>query len=134
MTDEEKFKRLYRCLNRWLLCAHEGKKLSEFLKEKTVSSVGIYGYGALGVNAVRELLMEQFPILWVADRKQIVGSDAYATFTADEVGSAPQPDAIIISSVTDTEIIEKKLQDLFQCEIITIEELIDCLYEWGNKY
>ncbi len=64
----------------------------------------------------------------------MIGSDAYATFTADEVGIAPQPDQIIISSVTDTEIIEKKLQDLFQCEIITIEELIDCLYEWGNKY
>lgn len=134
MTDEVKFKRLYRCLNKWLQCAHEDKYLADFLAYKSVFSVGIYGYGVLGKHAVRELSLHDFSILWVADRREIDVEGSVPTYIADQVGDALQPDIIIITAVTDTEEIEKKLQKHFSCQIVTVEELITCVLEWGNSY
>ncbi len=134
MTDEEKYKRLYRCVNKWLQCIQEEKYLSAFLKHKSISSVGIYGYGALGKNAMRELKRHQFPVFWIADQKEIDVGGVCPFYSADQIGEAKQPDMIIITSVTDIEEIEKKLQMSFRCHIITIEELVDCVLERGNDY
>ena len=134
MTNEEKYKRLTGCLNKWLKCVHEEKLLADYLEYKSIASVAVYGYGILGKNAVRELSIHEFPILWIADRRKIGVMESFPTYLADQLEDAPQPDLIIISSVTDVEEIEKKLQGIFQCLIITIEELIDCISGWGSIY
>jgi hypothetical protein len=134
MTDDEKYKRMYRCLNNWLQCAQEEKYLSDFLKEKGVSSVGIYGYGILGKDIVRELTIHEFPILWVADRRDVEAEGGCVTYLTDRIMEAPQPDMIVIATVTDTETIEKTLQGFFKCQIVTIEELVECVSERGNGY
>ncbi len=134
MTEEEKYKRLYQCLNKWLKCSHEEKNIAEFLRHKDISTVAIYGYGALGKNAVSELSMQGISPLWIMDRKKLVLKESYKTYTADQMREAEEPEMVLITSVTSVEEIEKNLRECFSCLIISIEELIDCMSEWGNAF
>lgn len=133
MSHEDKYRKNMRCLDKWLSNREKGKKIADFLNTYQVYRVGIYGYGILGKHLVRELQGQGFPISWVIDRS-FSGDDVCCNLVRpDDSDKLEDVDLAIITSLTDVEEMENILLKFVTGRIISIEELIDSIYVWGNQ-
>lgn len=133
MNKEEKYRKNMKCLDRWLTNNEKGKQISSYLNAYQIHRIGIYGYGILGKHLVRELIEQKFPISWVIDRSAYTDDICPSLVRPDALGQLEDVDAAIITSLTEVEEIEAILLDFVTGKIISVEELIDSIYVWGNQ-
>lgn len=133
MTIEEKRRKNLRCLDRWLTNLEEGKHIADYLSTFQICRVGIYGYGMLGKHFVRELQGQNPSVSWVIDRSAS-GDEAYSNVARpDDYDRLADVDLAIIAAVSDVEEAEALLLKFVTGKIISVEELIDSIYVWGNQ-
>ena len=133
MTIEDKRKKVMKCLDKWLFNVEEGKRISDYLSIFQLYRVGIYGYGVLGKHLVRELRGNDFHIGWVMDRSAS-GDDIYGNVVRpNDITKLGDVDIAIIATVSDMEEVESLLLKFVTGKIISVEELIDSVYTWGNQ-
>lgn len=133
MNNEEKYRKNMRCLDKWLSNHEKQKRIADYLGTHKIHQVGIYGYGILGKHLVRELQGQNFPISWVMDRSSS-GDDVCCNLVRpDDSDKLEDVDLAIITSLTDVEEMENILLKFVTGRIISIEELIDSIYVWGNQ-
>ncbi len=133
MTIEEKRRKNLRCLDKWLLNLEEGKHIADYLSTFQIRRIGIYGYGVLGKHLVRELRGQELSVSWVIDRA-VSGDETYGNVARpDDYDNLVDVDLAIIAVVSDVEEVETQLLKFVTGKIISVEELIDSIYVWGNQ-
>lgn len=133
MTNEEKCKKNLRCLDKWLANLEDGKYIADYLGGFCIHRIGIYGYGILGKHLVRELQGRGFSICWVMDRLAS-GNDIFSNVVRpNDLDKQEDVDIAIIAVVSDVEDVEARLLKFVTGKIISVEELIDSVYVWGNQ-
>lgn len=133
MTREEKYQKIMGCLDKWLSNHEKEKWIADYLNTYRFQRIGIYGYGILGKHLVRELQKQDFPIKWVMDRSS-AGDDNYSGLVRpDDADKLEDVDMAVITAITDVEDVEHFLMGFVTGKIISVEELIDSIYVWGNQ-
>jgi len=133
MNNEEKYRKNMRCLDKWLSNREKQKWIADYLNTYQIHQVGIYGYGILGRHLVRELLEQDFSIGWVMDRSSS-GDDICGNIVRpNDSDKLEDVDMAIITTVADVEEVENVLLKFVTGRIISVEELVDSIYVWGNQ-
>lgn len=133
MTGEEKYKKNMKYLDKWLLNIEKGKQIADYLKLYRICRIGIYGYGILGKHLARELQGSEFSIIWVMDKSASGDDICGKVVRPNELDRLEDVDLAIIATVADVEEVETILLKFVTGKIISIEELIDSIYMWGNQ-
>lgn len=117
----------FHIFNNWMKLRHDGKTLEGYFKDNQISTVAIYGIGALGERLYEELMACNINVVYAIDRiastksiegLKIVGAD-------EELGLV---DAIIVTPVQDFYAIEEKLEYKTDADIISLEDIVEyCL-------
>jgi len=131
MTNEDKRNKNLICMDKWMSNLEEGKKITDYLSTFQIHKVGIYGYGVLGKHLVRE--MQGLSIVWVMDRSASGDDICDNVARPDVLNEQEDVDMAIIATVSDVEEIETLLLRFVTGKIISVEELIDSIYMWGNQ-
>lgn len=111
---------------KWIQLLHEGKSIANFLKDKNYKSVAVYGMGTLGVLVYEELdKCEEIRVLYGLDKGSPSIPSNMRSLRVYEAEDDEQPDVIIITVMWDIENIAKELDKVFQCDMYSIQEIID---------
>jgi hypothetical protein len=127
MIDEEKkFKGYYFLLEKWIKLNTFGYEISEFFMDRELSTVGIYGMQAIGEILHKQLEKCGIRIAFLCDQNPSnVFYEANIIYPKDITNC----DAIVVTPFYSFDEIEKMLVNYSNAEIISIEEIIYCLYE-----
>lgn len=118
----DKFKTYYNMLNQWLILKQEGKSLEQYFISNGYKSIAIYGMGEMGNRLYEELKEKSVEIKYAIDKK---ADTTYAEIDVLSVeDDLPLVDAVIVSAVFAFEEIEKDLENLFECPIISLEDIV----------
>jgi len=114
----------FHILSNWLKIKNEAKKLETYFLENEISTIAIYGMGALGERLFEELKNSDIKVLYAIDRiansKKI---DGLKIVSVEEELSIV--DAIVITPVQDYYTIEEQLEKKTDADIISLEDIID---------
>ena len=103
----------------------EGKRIDDYLYDKGIRSVAIYGSGELGYQLSKEL-NNKVNIIAFIDREKKQDVFGIKNIQIDDVASwdCLKCDLIIITPMNDYRAIEKQLHKMISVETISIEEII----------
>lgn len=119
-------------LNQWLVFKQVGIGLDKILKEQNIETVAIYGMGIMGRHILRELINSDIVIRYGLDNKRMTPIDGIPVKSLrDEL---EKPDAVINSvlKMPDKENIEKEIQEVVGCRVISLDTLL-FNYSYLNK-
>lgn len=133
MSNEEKFRKNMRCLDNWLSNREKGKKIADYLNTYQIHRVGVYGYGILGRHLVRELHGQGYPVSWVMDRSASGDDVCRRLVRPCDSDKLEAVDMVIVTTLAAVEEVEAFLMGFVEGRIISIEELVDSIYVWGNQ-
>lgn len=120
----EKYANFYVIFDYWLKLIENGKSVSDFFKKKKYEKIVIYGMASLGKHLKVQLEQhDNIEILYTIERENIDYQNQYYLLKED-IKKLPKPDVIIVTPVMEYESITEKLQELIECPIISIEEVI----------
>lgn len=112
-------------LNQWLAIKQQGKTLYSFFEDNDISTVAIYGMGALGERLLCDLQQSPVQVLYGIDRmakdKKVQGLQLYGTDT----DCYPDVDAIIVTPVQDYWIIVEALKNKTKVPILSLQDVIE---------
>lgn len=99
----EEYQESHNMLTMWL-CSHFGTKIEDYLKEKQIKSIAIYGYGFFGRLLCRELENSDIQIMYIIDRNKDIYTEIRLISPDEEWDKV---DAIIISPLSYQDIMEE---------------------------
>lgn len=118
----DKFKSYYNMLNQWLLLKQEGKSLEKYFVENGYKTIAIYGMGEMGIRLYEELRNSSIEVKYAIDKNS---SNTYSELTVVELeGELKSVDAVIVSAVFAFEEIEKELEKVIDCTVISLEDVV----------
>ena len=132
MTSELYNEIAFQFIDCWMTNREEGKAIDEYLRNKNVNRIGIYGYGALGKHLVAELLNSDIEIAWIMDRKDMNIDNGLRFVRVSDSKGEDNPELIIVASIRYYEEIEKELIDRGFKNICSIEELVEEMRYWNR--
>lgn len=126
MSESEKLLERYRCywivLHQWMLLKENGISIGEYLYQKGIRKVAVYGMGMLGLHLVKELEDGPVEILCGIDR---AAKELCQTFPimipGEPIGEA---DAIIVTPVYEFDEIYSTLRIKYHSKILSLMDLI----------
>jgi len=114
----------FHILSNWLKLKNEGKTLDSYFKDNEISTVAIYGVGALGERVFEELKSLDIKVLFaidrIADSKNIEGLKIIGVDDKFE-----EVDVVIVTPVQDFYQIEEKLEQKTDADIISLEDIVN---------
>lgn len=133
MNSEQKYRKNMRCLDKWLSNREKDKEIADYLHTYRIGRIGIYGYGILGKHLVRELRSRDYPVSWVVDRAEPDDDACCNLLKPENLEGVEDVDMAIITTLADVEEVEGILRKHVTGRIISVEELIESIYVWGNQ-
>lgn len=126
MTREEKFVLYFKILNRWMYLKNCNIPLgkSMLLQGKTVA---IYGIGELGKRLIEQFALEKTEVKYAVDKKAKMLFADFDLYTLEE--ELPNVDVMIVTPIAEFDEIKKELSDKTDSVIISLEEVINNLWE-----
>ncbi len=128
LTDTQKMSdkhlALFTMMNQWVKVKQEGKNLSSYFEKNGYKEIAVYGMSFAGETLLGEFKASDVKVKYGIDRNadrifadvEVVTPDSYL----EEV------DAIVVTSITFFDEIERMLSEKMDCPIISLE---DVLYE-----
>lgn len=113
-------------MNQWLILKQEGKSITEYIKGQGWNSIAIYGMGIYGRHVVRELEGTDCIIVYGIDRK--VEGEYRGIKIFEPAANLPEVDVVINSVIYDQECIEKNLQNIISCSLVSLEDIVYLSY------
>ena len=114
----------FNVFGKWLKLKNEGKTLATYFSDNEITTVAIYGMGALGERLFEELRNSEVKVAYaidrIADSKHIEGLKIIGV--EDEFNEV---DAIIVTPIQDFIAIEEKLEQSTDADIISLEDVVD---------
>lgn len=118
----DKFKTYYNMLNEWLMIKQEGKSLEKYFINNGYQTIAIYGMGEMGNRLYDELKNSEIKVKYAIDKE---ASSTYSEIEVIEMeDELPEVDAVVVTAVFAFEDIEEKLQEVVECPIISLEDVI----------
>jgi hypothetical protein len=131
--DGERIQRLhcyYDITARWVENNQDGLKIGDYLNEKGIHKIGIYGNGRIGIMLYKELKDSDIAVEYFVDKEALEDHptiDGVVVTSPDRVAVSAETDAIIVTPVFAMEEIEKVLRKSgYKKDILS---LTICLYE-----
>lgn len=119
----DKYERMFVIQGIWNTNIQCGKNISEWLKEKSIKSVAIYGMGVLGKNLFYELNNRgEISVEYIMDQNMI--GDFMGKKVMRIENGIPCVDAIIITVISQYSSICAQLKNVFCGEILSLEDII----------
>ena len=122
--EEERYKIIARCFDKWLTESENNNFIREFLQKRNIKRVGVYGYGMLGRHLVFELRQSDISVEWIMDKRGDVISCGYPVLNPDKTGYIPEVDIIIVTAVADFDEVEAMLYEKADYPVISLMEIV----------
>ena len=110
-------------LTQWIGIKSFDNVLGNYLKNKGIYNVAIYGYSRLGVLLQRELINDGICVSYIIDRKGRLLECSLPVYTLED--DLPLVDAIIVSPVELYDEINGLLQQKVDLEIMDLGKIIE---------
>lgn len=117
----DKHLKLFKVMNLWVNNFQENKYIGQYLWDKKVKEVAIYGMGIAGTTLYRELKNSKVKVCYGIDQSE-KNIDGIRILNLDD--QLPEVDAIIVTPVTDFRDISVKLEKKIKCKIMSLEEIL----------
>lgn len=118
----DKFKKYYNLLNQWLALKQQGKSLEMYFLENQYKTIIIYGMGEIGNRLYEELKNSRIEIKYAIDKNVIIEYDDLEIMELSN--SMEQADVVVVTAIFAFDEIKKSIEDKFQCDIISLEDVI----------
>lgn len=129
--DKSREQLYYNILNLWLENRNNKKTITEYLKQRNIKKISIYGCGELGRRLAEELLNDGYDNISFIDSKRlefqynelIVNSKTLNEFDFSEV------EMIIITAIHQFDNIKMNLQnERIRCQIISLQQIVEDMF------
>lgn len=120
----QKYKRFYRTFFNWLSIHLDGKSVCNYLKERKIRNVAIYGYGGVGQILYKELVKSDLDICCILDKRSIENGSNAVKFCRPEDGDR-SADAVLVTVMLDYENIKIDLERMGYHNIHLLSTIID---------
>ena len=113
---------MFRLMNKWVQNKSQKKEISEYLIEKKINSVAIYGMNYIGKTLYKDLENSSIKVEYSIDRNAGCMYAECELKTLDE--ELAVVDAIIVTPLTGVDEIREQILKRINCKIISIEEIV----------
>ena len=117
-----KYQFLWRILDKWMLLKERNIQVSEYFVKKGIQTVGIYGLGNIGKHLLEELKHTQVEVIYAIDQNKGSFSVGIPVYSIEN--ELPEVDMIVMTMV-ESNYLEWILKSKLNCNIITINQLLD---------
>ena len=131
---ENQLKQIIRCFDLWMSIKEKDINLmNAFFEKRSLSRIGIYGYGKLGKHLIREIKDAGFTVSWIADRRADLllanekNQPEIKLISPEEINETC--DFVIVTTAGDMDSIERIISEKIDTRIIHIEEIINRVME-----
>lgn len=119
----ERYESYWKVLNKWMLLKEMDKKIADCLMDKALVKIAVYGMGMLGKHLLAEMSDSTINIVYAIDRNyKHINMGIPVISPEDEF---EEVDAIIITTVHLYGEISSQIAKKADCEIISLENLLD---------
>lgn len=118
----DKHLEMFLLMNRWFWNKRNGKKISDYLREKGYQSVIIYGMGYIGECLYSELKDDGVDVKYLVDNGKQTNRDGNKIYKLSE--QMDGADVVIVTPIYYFEELEKKLSLKFKSTILSIADII----------
>jgi|GEM_PF-676148 Predicted dinucleotide-utilizing enzyme len=130
IVSPKRFEVGFQILNNWIKIKNAGRDLKTYFIDNEISTVAIYGMGALGERLYEELSNTEIKVVYAIDRMaEKKGFEGLRIVSADDV--LEDVDVIIVTPVQDYDNIEKMLEMKTDANIISLEDIVNYC-SWKN--
>lgn len=121
----DKHLKLYLMMCQWMRVKQEGKNIADFLLENGYIKIAIYGMSYVGKYLLCELKNSDVFVKYGIDqRANEMDSDIKIVSPDDFLESV---DAVIITPILNTDLIENILSQKLSCQIISLEDILNII-------
>lgn len=114
--------KIYRCFDKWMKNRESGKYIQDYLINKGIKHIAIYGVGVMGEHILSELRNSQVTVEYLMDQR--FRADCNNTKLVGVDDELEDVDAIIVTPINEYNIIKDKLQKKTKARIMSLEEII----------
>lgn len=120
----KKMVEFYNLLVEWLMLKQRGKNLESYFIEKNYKSIAIYGMKELGERLYDELKETNIEVRYAIDKNaDSIISDLDVRTLDDPLDKV---DVIVVSAIHYFDDIEEELENIVDCDIVSLEEVVYC--------
>ena len=118
----ERYEIYWKLLERWMRNKRQGKTIEQYLKERGINRIAIYGMGMLGRHLFEELKESEIKVLYGIDKNARNITVDIPLYIPDE--KYQEVDAIIISVVYQNESIINMLKEKTAYPILLLQDIV----------
>ncbi len=123
MQQSDKMHSLFSLMFQWLKQKQQGKKISDYLKEKGYKTIAVYGMGNVGGMLCTELQDSDIRILYGIDKnKDGIITDIDILAPEDKL---PDVDAVIVTPITLFDEIRDTIGKKTKADILSLKDIIE---------
>ena len=120
--QRDKLRRQFQLMNDWFMNYQNGITAGQYLWDKGIRRVAIYGFGALGERLYQELSGSQVRAVYGIDR--IIAWKDGSFQVEKQPDGTKEIDAIVVTAITDFCDIAAELKKSVKCPIISLEDVV----------
>lgn len=122
----EKHLALFLMMKQWVKVKQEGKSLISYFEEKGYKKIAVYGMSYAGETLLNELRESGIQAVYGIDKNAgQIYADIDIMTMEDEL---EEVDAVVVTAVAFFDEIEEKLSKKMSCPIISLEDILDEVY------
>lgn len=113
----------YETLAQWLTNIQNGRHVEDYLKEKGVQTVAIYGMGELGILLYNELKdSTDIQVLYGIDQSGVSAIDDFDVYYPED--DLPDVNLVIVTPISYMDEIVSKIKGTLDCEFASIRDVM----------
>lgn len=118
----EDYERYLNMMNQWLILAQEGKSLERFIMRQGWQRIAIYGMSIYGRHTIRDLKKTDCTVVCGIDRKRM--SPYEGVEILEPTDQLPQIDVVINAVLHRHQEVERDLQKVISCPVVSLEDVV----------
>ncbi len=123
----DKYRELYRVLNRWMTLQESGINLESFFSDRGYVKILIYGMAELGKHLYEQLSDSGLEIVGALDRRQGITYKDLKIYGLEE--EVPKCDVIVVTAVTDYDAIKAFLSKKVDAPVLFLKDIVYSLIQ-----